>query len=54
MAIAAIGYFAERFGLYSAMIAHAAIDMVLLYQMSKSEVSETIPVENSLSDQNVQ
>jgi len=45
--IAIIGFFAEYFGLYTAMISHAAIDMVLLYQMSKLENEESVPVEHT-------
>lgn len=54
LAIALIGFFAERFGLYSAMAAHAVIDIILLHQMSKMEVSETIEHENALTEENGQ
>lgn len=54
LVIALIGYFANRFGLYSAMAAHAVIDVILLHQMSKMEVPETIDTENSLTEENGQ
>lgn len=52
LAIVLIGYFAERFGLYSAMAAHAVIDIILLHQMSKMEIPETIEQENALTEEN--
>jgi len=52
LVIALIGYFSDQLGLYSAMAAHTAIDIVLLYQMSRMSFSETIEPENSFTGDN--
>lgn len=52
LVIALIGLLAEDVGLYTAMIAHAAIDVVLLIKMTKQERDETLDPENALTDDN--
>ena len=52
LVIAVIGYLTNRFGLYTAMAAHAVIDVILLYKMSKMEVHETIERENTFTEEN--
>lgn len=52
LVIALIGYFSDQIGLYSAMAAHTAIDIVLLYQMSRLSFAETIEPENSFTGDN--
>lgn len=54
LAIALIGFFSRQYGLYSAMAAHAVIDIILLYQMSRMQVPETINPENSFTGDNGQ
>lgn len=52
LVIALIGFFAEKTGLYSAMVAHTVIDVVLLIQITKQERNETLARENALTDDN--
>lgn len=52
LVIGLIGYFAKSLGLYSAMAAHTVIDVILLHQMSKMGVPETIEHENTLTEEN--
>lgn len=50
--IALIGLFAEEMGLYTAMAAHTAIDLVLLFKMTKRENDETLSRPSAFTDDN--
>lgn len=47
-----VSFIAEQFGLYSAIAAHVVIDIILLHQLSKKLVHETLEPENRLTGEN--
>lgn len=50
LVIAAIGYLAQEMGLYGAMLAHALIDLILLWKLTRQGQTETQGEESSFME----